>query len=92
MAADSPDAYDGQKESGFPKAVTASWVESSALNGVPPKLGSGACEAEISPMGLGRRHSRRIRWWRSAGVNARTVLKLKLTPAGGDAIRLVPVR
>jgi len=37
MVADSPDAYDGQKELGFLRAVPASWDETRVLNGVPPK-------------------------------------------------------
>jgi len=37
MVADSPDAYDGQKELEFLKAVPASWDETRVLNGVPPK-------------------------------------------------------
>ena len=34
----SPDAYDGQKETEFLKAVPASWDETRVLNGVPPKF------------------------------------------------------
>jgi alpha-glucosidase len=37
MVADSPDAYDGQKELVFLKAVPSSWDETRVLNGVPPK-------------------------------------------------------
>src|ERR1039458_4585161 len=37
MVSDSPDAYDGQKELEFLKAVPASWDETRVLNGVPPK-------------------------------------------------------
>ena len=37
MVADSPDAYDGQKELDFLKAVPASWDETRVLNGAPPK-------------------------------------------------------
>src|SRR5665647_2973434 len=37
MVADSPDAYDGQKELEFLKAVPASWDETRVLNGVPPE-------------------------------------------------------
>jgi alpha-glucosidase len=37
MVSDSPDAYDGQKETEFLKAVPASWDETRVLNGVPPK-------------------------------------------------------
>jgi len=38
MVADSPDAYDGQKELDFLKAVPAAWDETRVLNGVPPKF------------------------------------------------------
>jgi alpha-glucosidase len=37
MVADTPDAYEGQKELEFLKAVPASWDETRVLNGVPPK-------------------------------------------------------
>jgi alpha-glucosidase len=37
MVADSPDAYDGQKELAFLKAVPAAWDETRVLNGVPSK-------------------------------------------------------
>ena len=37
MVSDSPDAYDGQKETEFLKAVPASWDETRVLNGVPAK-------------------------------------------------------
>jgi alpha-glucosidase len=37
MVADSPDAYEGQKELNFLKAVPASWDETRVLNGVPSK-------------------------------------------------------
>ena len=37
MVADSPDAYDGQKELAFLKAVPTSWDETRVLNGAPPK-------------------------------------------------------
>jgi alpha-glucosidase len=37
MVADSPDAYTGQKETEFLKAVPASWDETRVLNGVPPQ-------------------------------------------------------
>ena len=37
MVSDSPDAYDGQKETEFLKAVPSSWDETRVLNGVPPK-------------------------------------------------------
>jgi alpha-glucosidase len=36
MVADSPDAYDGQKELEFLKAVPTSWDETRVLNGAPP--------------------------------------------------------
>ena len=38
MVSDSPDAYDGQKELDFLKAVPASWDETRVLDGVPPKF------------------------------------------------------
>jgi len=37
MVADSPDAYEGQKELAFLKAVPAAWDETRVLNGVPSK-------------------------------------------------------
>jgi alpha-glucosidase len=37
MVADSPDAYDGQKELAFLRAVPASWDETRVVNGVPPE-------------------------------------------------------
>ena len=37
MVADSPDAYDGQKETAFLQAVPASWDETRVLNGLPPE-------------------------------------------------------
>ena len=37
MVSDSPDAYDGQKETEFLKAVPSSWDETRVLNGVPPQ-------------------------------------------------------
>jgi alpha-glucosidase len=37
MVADSPDAYTGQKETEFLKAVPATWDETRVVNGVPPK-------------------------------------------------------
>jgi alpha-glucosidase len=37
MVADSPDAYEGQKELDFLKAVPGAWDETRVLNGVPPK-------------------------------------------------------
>jgi alpha-glucosidase len=37
MVADSPDAYDGQKELEFLKAVPTSWDETRVLNGAPSK-------------------------------------------------------
>ena len=38
IVSDSPDAYDGQKELEFLKAVPATWDETRVLNGVPPEL------------------------------------------------------
>jgi alpha-glucosidase len=37
IISDSPEAYEGQKELEFLKAVPASWDETRVLNGVPPK-------------------------------------------------------
>jgi alpha-glucosidase len=36
MVSDSPDAYDGQKETAFLQAVPSTWDETRVLNGVPP--------------------------------------------------------
>jgi alpha-glucosidase len=123
MVADSPDAYDGQKELEFLKAVPSSWDETRVLNGVPPKyitvarrrgnewfvgsitnedarelnvplsfLGSGAYDAEIYSDGPNAAAQPKDSVVEKRRVNAQTVLKLKLAPAGGCAIRLVPAR
>jgi alpha-glucosidase len=123
MVADSPDAYDGQKELDFLKAVPASWDETRVLNGAPPKyitiarrrgnewfvgsitnedareldvplsfLGSGAYDAEIYSDGPNAAAQPKDSVVEKRRVNAQTVLKLKLAPAGGAAIRLVPAR
>jgi alpha-glucosidase len=123
MVSDSPDAYDGQKETEFLKAVPASWDETRVLNGVPPKyitvarrrgsewyvgsitdwdareldvpmsfLGSGAYDAEIYADGPNAAAQPKDSIVEKRRVNAQTVLKLKLAPGGGSAIRLVPVR
>jgi alpha-glucosidase len=123
MVADAPDAYDGQKELSFLKAVPASWDETRVLNGVPPKyitvarrrgnewfvgsitnedareldvplrfLGSGSYDAEIYSDGPRAATEPTDSVFEKRRVNAQTVLKLKLAPAGGSAIRLVPVR
>jgi alpha-glucosidase len=119
---DSPDAYDGQKELDFLKAVPATWDETRVLNGVPPNyvtiarrngkdwfvgsitdsdardldvplsfLGSGSYNAEIYADGPDAATQPKDSVLEKRGVNAQTVLKLKLAPAGGCAIRLVPV-
>jgi alpha-glucosidase len=123
MVADSPDAYDGQKELEFLKAVPASWDETRVLNGVPPKyitiarrsgkewfvgsitdedareldvplsfLANGAYEAEIYSDGPKAATEPKDSVVARQRVDAKTVLKLKLAPAGGCAIRLVPAR
>jgi alpha-glucosidase len=123
MVADSPDAYDGQKELEFLKAVPSSWDETRVLNGVPPKyitvarrrgnewfvgsitnedareldmplsfLGSGAWDAEIYSDGPNAAAQPKDSVVEKRRVNAQTVLKLKLAPAGGCAIRLAPAR
>jgi alpha-glucosidase len=123
MIGDSPDAYEGQKELEFLKAVPANWDETRVLNGVPPKyvtiarrrgnewfvggitnedareldvplsfLGSGAYDAEIYSDGPKAAAEPTDSVVEKRRVNAQTVLKLKLAPAGGSAIRLVPVR
>ncbi len=123
MVADSPDAYEGQKEIEFLKAVPASWDETRVLNGVPPKyitiarrrgnewflgsitdwdareldvplsfLGSGAWDADIYADGPNAAAQPKDSVVEKRRVNARTVLKLKLAPGGGSAIRLVPVQ
>jgi alpha-glucosidase len=123
MVADSPDAYDGQKELDFLKAVPASWDETRVVNGVPPKyitvarrrgnewfvgsitnedgrdldvplsfLSGGAYDAEIYADGPNAAAKPADSVFEKRRVNAQTVLKLKLAPAGGCAIRLVPVR
>jgi alpha-glucosidase len=122
MVADSPDAYDGQKELEFLKAVPAAWDETRVLNGVPPKyvtiarrrgnewflgsitdwdardidvplsfLGSGAYNAEIYADGPNAAAQPKDSVVEKRRVDSRTVLKLKLAPGGGSAIRLVPV-
>jgi alpha-glucosidase len=122
MVSDSPDAYDGQKETAFLRAVPASWDETRVLNGVPPKyitiarrrgnewfvgsitdwdareldvplsfLGSGAYDAEIYADGPNAVAQPKDSVVEKRRVNGQTVLKLKLAPGGGSAIRLVPV-
>ena len=123
MVADSPDAYDGQKELDFIRAVPAAWDETRVVNGVPSKyitiarrrgnqwfvgsitdwdargidvplafLGSGAYDAEIYADGPNAAAQPKDSVVEKRRVNAQTVLKLKLAPAGGSAIRLVPVQ
>jgi alpha-glucosidase len=123
IVADSPDAYDGQKETEFLKAVPASWDETRVLNGVPAKyitlarrsgkdwfvgsitdsdareldvplafLGSGDYDAEIYADGPNAAAQPKDSVVEKRRVNAQTVLKLKLAPGGGSAIRLVPIR
>jgi alpha-glucosidase len=123
MVADSPAAYEGQKELDFLRAVPASWDETRVLNGVPPKyitiarrhgnewylgsitdwdareldvplsfLGSGAYDAEIYADGPNAAAQPKDSVVEKRRVDARTVLKLKLAPGGGSAIRFVPVR
>jgi alpha-glucosidase len=123
MVADAPEAYDGQKELDFLKAVPAKWDETRVVNGVPPNyitiarrtgtdwfvgsitdenareldlpldfLGSGNFDAEIYSDGPNAATQPKDSVVEKRRVNAQTVLKLKLAPAGGCAIRLVPVR
>jgi alpha-glucosidase len=123
MVSDSPDAYDGQKETEFLKAVPASWDETRVLNGVPASyitiarrrgaewfvgsitdwdareldvplsfLGSGAYDAEIYADGPNAAAEPKDSVLEKRRVNAQTVLKLKLAPGGGSAMRLTPVR
>jgi len=123
MVSDSPDAYDGQKETEFLKVVPSSWDETRVLNGVPPKyitvarrrgtewfvgsitdwdareldvpldfLGSGAYDAAIYADGPNAAAQPKDSDVEKLRVNAQTILKLKLAPGGGCAIRLVPVR
>ncbi len=123
MVSDSPDAYDGQKETEFLKAVPASWDETRVLNGVPPKyitvarrrgnewfvgsitdwdareldvplgfLGSGSYDAEIYADGPNAGVQPKDSVMEKRRVNAQTVLKVKLAPGGGSAMRIVPVR
>jgi alpha-glucosidase len=123
MLGDFPDAYDGQKEIEFLKAVPTSWDETRVLNGAPSKyitmarrrgnewfvgsitdwdareldvplsfLGSGAYDAEMYSDGPNAAAQPKDSVVEKRRVNAQTVLKLKLAPGGGSAIRLVPVR
>ena len=123
MVSDSPDAYDGQKETEFLKAVPASWDETRVLNGVPAKyitiarrrgnewfvgsitdwdareldvplsfLGSGNYDAEIYADGPNAGVQPKDSVVEKRRVNAQTVLKVKLAPGGGSAMRIVPVR
>jgi alpha-glucosidase len=118
MLADSPDAYEGQKEMQFLQAVPASWDETRVLNGVPPKyitvarrrgsdwflgaitdwdareidtplsfLGGGTYRAEIYSDGPDAATHAKDSRFESRQVTAATVLKLKLAPGGGCAIR-----
>ncbi len=123
MVSDSPDAYDGQKETEFLKAVPASWDETRVLNGVPPKyitvarrrgnewfvgsitdwdareldvplnfLGSGNYDAEIYADGPNAAVQPKDSVVERRRVNAQSVLKVKLAPGGGNAMRIVPVK
>lgn len=123
MVSDSPDAYDGQKELEFLKAVPASWDETRVVNGMPPKfisvarrrgsewfvgsitdwdareldlplrfLGSGAYEAEIYADGANAATQPKETTIEKRRVAAQSVLKLKLAPGGGCAIRIVPAK
>ncbi len=123
MVSDSPDAYDGQKETEFLKAVPASWDETRVLNGVPPEyitvarrrgnewfvgsitnwdareldvplsfLGSGNFDAEIYADGPNAGVQPKDSVLEKRRVNAQTVLKVKLAPGGGSAMRIVPAR
>ena len=123
IIADSPAAYEGQKELDFLKAVPASWDETRVINGVPPKyiaiarrrgtewfigsitdwdareldvplgfLGNGTYDAEIYADGPNAATQPKDSVVERRRVNAQTVLKLKLAPGGGSAIRLVPIR
>jgi alpha-glucosidase len=123
IVADSPAAYEGQKELEFLGAVPASWDETRVIGGVPPKyitmarrragewfvgsitdwdareldlplgfLGSGDYDAEIYADGPNAAAQPKDSVVEKRRVNAQTVLKLKLAPGGGCAIRLVPVR
>jgi alpha-glucosidase len=118
--ADSPAAYDDQKETEFLKAVPASWDETRVLNGEPAKyitiarrsgkdwfigsitdwdarelevplnfLGRGAYIAEIYADGPDAATRPKESAVEKRRVNSSTVLKLKLAPGGGCAIRLV---
>ena len=55
-------------------------------------LGSGSYDAEIYADGPKAATEPKDSTLEKRRVNAQTVLKLKLAPAGGCAIRLVPVR
>ena len=55
-------------------------------------LGSGSYDAEIYADGPNAASQPKDSVVERRRVNAGTVLKLKLAPAGGSAIRLVPVR
>ena len=123
MLSDPPEAYDGQKELDFLKAVPTSWDETRVVNGVPARyitiarrrgkdwfvgsitnedarevdlplsfLGSGSYDAEIYADGPKAATEPKDSTLEKRRVNAQTVLKLKLAPAGGAAIRLVPAR
>jgi alpha-glucosidase len=55
-------------------------------------LGNGAYDAEIYADGPGAATHPKDSVLEKRRVTARTVLKLKLAPGGGSAIRLVPVQ
>jgi alpha-glucosidase len=123
IIADSPAAYEGQKELNFLKAVPASWDETRVVDGVPPEyiaiarrhgkewfvgaitdwdarsldlplafLGSGEYNAEIYADGPNAATQPKDSVVEKRRVNAQTVLKLKLAPGGGCAIRFVPAK
>jgi alpha-glucosidase len=123
MVSDSPDAYDGQKETEFLKAVPSTWDETRVVGGVPSKyiavarrrgnewflgaitdwdarqidaplsfLGSGSYVAEIYSDGPNAAEQPKDTVMEKRDVTAKTVLTLKLAPAGGCAIRFTPAR
>jgi alpha-glucosidase len=121
MISDSPDAYDGQKELEFLKAVPTTWDETRVVSGEPPKyiavarrsgnewflgaitnwdprefdvplsfLRRGSYTAEIYSDGPDAATQPKDSVFEKRSVNAQTVLKLKLAPGGGCAIRFTP--
>ena len=94
IVADSPAAYEGQKELEFLKAVPASWDETRVLNGVPPKYitiarrrGKRVVRGQHHRLGRARHSMCRSAFW-EAGPTMRRSTPTDPTPPGSRRNRL----